>query len=143
MARPRTLPEDNAELERLLHRHTQVEVANMYGVTEQAVSAAIRDRKLNTERRVSYRDYIPWSVRTEHSEDYQRRMLRYYAMEQMARPLTPKQARSLELFKSKMDSMGAHGAVIHYDPEHPKGPWFCLPRRPGVDVGYVRNPEVP
>ena len=33
MARPRTLPESNSELEALLRRHTMQEIADTYGVT--------------------------------------------------------------------------------------------------------------
>lgn len=140
MARPRTLPESDSELERLLRKHTMEEIASMYGVTGQAVSKAVRDRKLNTPRRTSYKQYVPWRVRVEHSEDYPRRMLRFYAQAQEGKVLTLKQSQQLAKFVAKLD---ADDAVVQYDPWHPEGPWFYVPRRPGVDTGYVRNPEVP
>ncbi len=146
MSRPRTLPEENSELENLLRKHTQAQVADMFGVSEQAVSKAIRDRKLNIVHRVSFREYVPWTVATEHAEDYMRRMLRYYAMEQMGRDLDRKQAASLAKFKGIMDAPSAaapHGCVVQYDPSHPQGPWLRVPRRPGIDTGYARNPDVP
>lgn len=140
MSRPRTLPDSNSELEKLLRRHTMTEIAEMYGVTAQAVSKAVRDRNLSVERRTSYKEYIPWRVKVEHSELYPRRMLRLYAMEQTGKPLTEKQAGQLRLFKQRLDELDA---VVHYDPEHPNGPFLYLRRREGVDKGYVRNPEVP
>lgn len=140
MARPRSLPENNSELEGLLRRHTMTEVADMYGVSVQAVSAAVRSRNLTAETRVNLKEYIPWRVKVEHSEHYLRRMLRLYAYEQIGRELNHKQAGELARFKRKMDEVGG---VVQYDPEHEKGPWLVVPRRPGVDKGYVRNPEVP
>lgn len=136
MTRPRTLPDDNHELERLLRRHTQQEVADMYGVSNQAVSKAIRDRELSTPRRASYKQWIPWTVKVEHSDHYLQRMLRLYAMAESGRELTPKQQGMLNKFKLNMGD----DLVVQYDPGH-SPVWFVVPRRPGIDTGgYARKP---
>ncbi len=143
MARPFTLPELDSELDSLLRRHTQAEVAQMYGVSPQAVSKAIRDRNLNAERRVSYKQYIPWRIKMDHQESYPHRMLRLWAMSENGKDLTGKQARQLERFVAKLQE---DGTVVHYEPDFPAeagGPWLYLPRREGVDLGWIRNPEVP
>jgi hypothetical protein len=137
MTRPRTLPEDNRELERLLRKHTQQEIADMFGVSNQAVSKAIRERKLSIPQRASYK--LPWPVKTEHSDDYPRRMLRLYAKQQAGVSISAKDASMLARFCATLDE---RNLVVHYDPWHEDGPWFYLPRRPGIDVGYVRNPDV-
>lgn len=142
MSRPRTLPEDNSELEALIRRHGAVGAASMLGVTKQAISAAVRDRKLNVERRISYKKYIPWAVRAEHQDEYPRRMLYYYAREQEGKTLTARNAGQLRLFKEKMDAMfDGRGAVVQYDPDHEKGPFILVPRREGIDAGYARTPD--
>lgn len=137
MTRPRTLPENNAELERLLRRHTQQEIADMYGVTNQAVSKAVRDRNLNAPRRVSYKEWIPWTIKVEHSDSYPHRMLRLYAMAESGKDLNPKQQGMLAKFKLNMGD----DLVVQYDPGHEKGPWLVVKRREGIDTGYARKPE--
>lgn len=141
MARPRTLPEENSELERLLRRHTMQDIADMYDVTVQAVSKAVKDRKIPYESRISYKQYIPWRIKTEHSgTHYLHRMLQLYARDSSGKPLTVKHQQMLRRFKDRCEELDA---VVQYDPDHEKGPWLLVPRREGIDTGYVRNPEVP
>ena len=46
MARPRTLPEDNAQLAQEVRRYGAPAVAAHYGVTKQAVYKALKDRRI-------------------------------------------------------------------------------------------------
>ena len=116
------------------------EIADTYGVTAQAVSKAVRDRNIPYQTRISYKMYIPWRIKTEHSRThYLHRMLQLYARDMSGKPLTPKQAGQLRRFKDRMD---ADKAVVHYDPDHPDV-WLAVPRRDGIDTNYIRNPEVP
>lgn len=145
MARPFTLPEEDAELERLINRLGMAAVAKMYGVTAQAVSKAARERKLNVKFRNNYKQWIPWKVKRGkgHQETYEHRMLRAWAKRETGDDLTEKERRSLEIFEAKMH---ACGMVIHYERERPAdlgGPWMRVPRREGIDTGWIRNPEVP
>lgn len=137
----RLLPDSDYELTKLILEHGQAEVARMYGVTRAAVSDAVRKRKLPVQPRRNYKKYIPWTISIE-DERYAHpvKMLRLYAKEQEGEKLTEPQRRQLDKFKAKMD---AEDLVVHYDPEHPDGPWLFPRRREGVDTGYVRNPEVP
>lgn len=138
MARPRSLPEDNSELERLLRNNTHQKIADMFGVTNQAVSKAIRDRNLNVPHRPSYKAYIPWRIQMGHEDTYVHRMLRLYGMEQSGKALTRKQAGSLAKFKTTIGP----DHVVQYDPGHEKGPWLVVKRRPGIDTGYARTPDM-
>ena len=119
------------------------QVAGMYGLTVQAVSKAVKDRKIPvpaSRTRNSYRQYIPWTIAVEHENHYARRCLRFWAMEQSGKPLRDHEAQMLRKFKEKLDE---RDLVVQYDPRHPKGPFIYVPRRAGIDTGYVRNPEVP
>lgn len=139
MSRPYILPEDDRELETLIRKHGQAEVARMYGVTRAAVSAAIRARKLNIPARPSYKDYIPWVITTDEPTKWAHpvRMLRIYGKQQQGIPVPPEDARRAKEF---FDWLAADGLVIDYDPANEEDPWLYVPAEPG-DKHFVRRPK--
>lgn len=129
---------DYAEATKMLRAGaTQREVAERYGVSVAAVSAAIkRDRiKFDT----GYRRILPWKMKTEHANLAIPRMLRLAERIRTGQDegMPPYLRSQGEGFTRNLEAMGA---VIHYDPEVPPY-WFRVPRRDGIDKGLIREPE--
>jgi hypothetical protein len=139
MARPFILPDDDRELEDLIRKHGQAEVARMFGVTRAAVSAAVRSRKLNIPTRASFKEYIPWTITTpEHTHwAHPVRMLRIYGKLQQGLPVPPSDERRAKEF---FDWLREDDLVIDYDPSNPDDPWIYVPREEG-DEHFVRRPK--
>lgn len=116
--------------------HSQTAVAERFGVTQAAISMAISRGRIKYETGV--RRLLPWkNIRDEHLRLNVPRQLRA-AMHLLAGdhqpPLVEAQARRFVEELQRMD------AVIHYDPDV-EPYWFRVPRRPGIDLGLVREPE--
>ncbi len=137
MPRPFTLPEDDRELEDLIRKHGQAEVARMFGVTRAAVSAAVRSRKLNIPRRADYSHYIPWVIGPEeHKWHYVRRMLYINAKQKTGAKTTPDEDRRVEEFRNLLDT---ENLSVVYDGDDDEKPWKLVPREAG-DRDYIRPP---
>lgn len=134
MARPRTLPENDSELTRLILRHGMAEVGRMYGVTTQAVSKAVRDRRLPIKPRADYGDFIPWKLAEQHRAAYEVKMLRLYGKAVLGHAMTEQERRRLAKFRAEL---AAAGEVITYDRVTGFG---RTPATPG-DENYVRQPR--
>lgn len=129
---------DYAEATKMLRAGaTQRDVADRYGVSVAAVSAAIkRDRiKFDT----GYRRHLPWKMKTEHANLAIPRMLRLAERIRTGQDEgMPEYLRAQgEGFAKRLEEMDA---VIHYDPDVPPY-WFRVPRRDGIDTGLIREPD--
>lgn len=140
---PRKVIPDN-EVEQLLRQGlSQVRVSEILreefhiDVTPHAISMWRRRRGLP---KVKARpDIIPWPVRTGHSSLWPAKMLRALARREAGEQLPGRVGVDLDRWLSKLDD---GDLVVTYDPDTEQG-WFYVRRRPGVDVGYVANPDVP
>lgn len=112
-----------------------IQIADEYGVSRQAVSAALQRAHLS-EPRVRYDQYIPWKVRVAHQRDYEIRMLRLYARRQLGIPNEPRDDRYLDAFIEKLT--GEH-LVVDYDPDEG---FYYTDKRDGVDEHLIRDPRL-
>ena len=129
---------DYSEAEQLLRAGaTQREVADRFGVTQAAVSLAIArgNIKIDTGRE----RLLPWHMRPEHANLSVPRALRLALRVQRGKSddMPPYLRQQGEGFIRKLESLDA---VIHYDPECEPF-WFRVPRRPGIDLGLIREPD--
>lgn len=120
----------DAEIVRLLQKQENI------SVTRQAISAW-RKRKGDDMRPQSPRA-MPWRLRPEHRQLEPARVIRLYARRARGIELTPEDQARLDKAVAYLEE---HNAVYHYEPTHPQGPWFAVPRREGVDTGITRNPD--
>ena len=138
MARPRTLPDDDRELQYLLAKYSMTDIAKMYGMTVQGVSKAVKDRNIpNSRGRTDYKKWVPWTIQVEHENHYARRCVRYWAMRQAGRPLRDSEEQQLNVFLRKLEETNS---VVQYEPHHPTNPWLLVPRRAGIDTTIIRRP---
>lgn len=116
---------------------TYAEIADMYGVTKGAVYLSCREAGL-TSPRPSYKDTLPWRVRTDHLHAYPAMMLRLYGRRQQGRgdTIPAQKARMLDRW---LVEMRTHGLMVIYDPEIPSNPasrnggFAYVPRTPDLD----------
>ena len=80
---------------------------------------------------------IPWKVKDEHSNGYPLWVLRTESRIRGEFEVGSTRLRRLEAWKARMS---ADGVVIHYDPDTEQG-WFLVPRREGVDLDLIREPD--
>lgn len=81
-------------------------------------------------------DLIPWKVADQHRHVYPLAMLRVEARRREGRTLRASDAERLTGWKAQL----AEGdLVVHYEPSTEEG-FFYVPRRPGVDRDYIREP---
>lgn len=129
---------DYAEATKMLRAGgTQRQVADRYGVTVAAVSAAISRGRIKHE--TGYRRILPWRMKTEHTAMAVPRMLRLAERIRLGQDEgMPDYLRAQgEGFTRQLERMNA---VIHYDPDLPPY-WFRVPRREGIDTGLIREPD--
>ena len=81
---------------------------------------------------------IPWAVREQHAGVLQHQMLGSAARVAQGLPVGAEGQRRLTAW---LEDLRAADAVLHYDPETKEG-WFYVPRRPGIDRGLIREPEL-
>jgi hypothetical protein len=129
---------DYKEAEKMLRAGaTQQEVADRFGVRQAAVSLAIS--RGNIKHDTGFERRLPWHMHREHVNLSIPRSLRLAMRVQAGEEDMPEYLRRQgEGFIRTLDEMDA---VIHYEPE--VSPYFFrVPRRHGIDLGLIREPEV-
>jgi len=127
---------DYSEAEQMLRAGaTQQEVADKFGVTQAAVSNAVKRGMVDMEARRPEGRAVPWSpISPEHRQDYLARMLRAAHRREQG-------LKSSSIWEARLDgflkSMDEGGWVVDYDPIEG---FRRVPRRLGVDKGLVREP---
>lgn len=119
------------------------EKENIY-VTRQAIHAWRKRNLDEAPRRHGRRVMLPWRVREEHRTLEPARAIRAFARRASGEDLPEAEASRLERV---LGFLAEHGdvngpAVFDYDPGSERG-WVVVSRRPGVDRGIVREPDVP
>lgn len=105
-------------------------------VTPQAISVWKKRRGYPV--RAMVHGWSPWEVAEEHRAAEPYRVLRLDARRRAGLPLSDSDARRLEAAEEYLTANG--DLVFAYEPDRPGGPWFTVPRRPGVDEGLARRP---
>jgi hypothetical protein len=134
---------DDNKVEQLLRSGwTQGQVVKWYAeqgvkVTQSAISQAISSGriKVDTNRNSGA---IPWTLKPEHRHLHAARMLRTLARQEAGREIGPSLRTQVKTWKEGLE---LENSVITYDPETPEGFWR-VPRRPGIDLWWVREPDV-
>jgi hypothetical protein len=120
---------DYKEAEQMLRSdRTQREVADHFGVTQAAVSAAIRRGVIKHEYdHLAKGRAMPWKVRTEHQNHYLARMLRAYHRRQQGLTSAAPWEYGLGNF---LRAVERDNFVVTYEPDTDQG-FFRVHRRPG------------
>ena len=117
---------------------TVTAVAKRFGVSQSAVSLSIK--RGNIKHDTGMERLLPWHMEREHINLAIPRGLRLAMRVQRGdgdkMPAYLKQQG--EGFIRTLEEMDA---VIHYDPDVAPH-WFRVPRRPGIDKGLIREPDV-
>lgn len=95
-----------------------------------------RRRGLDT-RIVRDESLIPWHVEPQHRYAYPVMNLRHEARRRAGEQITPRMASQLEGWKRNLT---ADNVVVHYDADTEQG-WFYVPRREGIDLDLIREPD--
>ena len=130
---------DYKEAEQMLRAGaTQAEVAKKFGVTQAAVSQAIT--RQNIKHETGRERLLPWHMKPEHRNMSIPRSLRLAERIRKgdAEDMPPYLRQNGEGFIRRLEELDA---VIHYDPDV-EPYWFRVPRRPGIDRGLIREPDV-
>lgn len=106
-------------------------------VTQGAISQAISAGRIKVDTKVSTGS-IPWKLLPEHRHMHPAKMLRTQARLDKGLPVGPSLARQCHAWRAALE---ADGVVVHYDPETDEG-FHRVPRRPGIDQWWVREPDV-
>ncbi|QTE28059.1 hypothetical protein [Pengzhenrongella sicca] len=96
-----------------------------------------RRRRGLTRRIVRDDDLIPWAVNEAHRWAYPLALLRMEARARAGYQLTATDRSRLRSWNEKLVSQDL---VVHYDDDTDEG-FFYVPRRPGVDLDLIRQPE--
>lgn len=104
-------------------------------VSNKACSFWMKRRGYGRQPKARYVDLIPWTLRPEHRDLYPAKMLRRLGRERSGATLTEAQAEELARWVRKVKTAKA---VVHYDPETPKG--FHYVKREETDTDLVRVP---
>lgn len=135
MPRPRDLPPDG-ELKKLLEQGlTHQQIADAYGVTQQAVSNHVRLNNLAPPP-PRYPNAVPWFVKREHRGQYALRMLRLHGKRAAGQPLKPGQVAALERYEKRLAGLNN---VLDYADDIG---FYLTERRKGVDLGMIREPRI-
>jgi hypothetical protein len=96
-------------------------------------------RRRNGLKRRLVRDdgLIPWEVKVEHRRLNPIAMLRAAARQRAGEELSERDAERLPGWLRTREQTDT---VVHYDPDTDEGFWY-VPRRPGVDMDLIREPE--
>ena len=130
---------DYSEAEQMLRAgKTQAQVAEKFGVSQSAVSLAIKRGRIKYE--TGFERLLPWNMKAEHINLSVPRGLRLAMRVQRGETQDmPAYLRAQgEGFIRTLEELDA---VIHYDPDvYPY--WFRVPRRHGIDQGLIREPNI-
>ncbi len=143
MGAPRRLP-DSDELRRLrvVEKKTYGEIAEMYGVTKQAVHLALQQAKL-VKPRPRYEDEIPWRIAMHHATSGVLQNLRNAArLKHGLKTSPPSKERYVRNWLEKLDMPrdGApHGVVVDYDRDYYEDGFAYVPREESDDW-IIRRP---
>ena len=133
---------DYSEAEQMLRAGaTQQEVADHFGVSQGAVSNAIRRGALKADTNRPERRAVPWSpVLPQHRDQYLVRMLR--AAHRRDQGLGSAAVIEAQLDKF-LEAVERDGFVVDYRPDLDEKRGFVrVPRRQGVDEWLVREPQL-
>ena len=118
---------------------TQQEVADLFGVTQGAIAAAIRRGVVKYKKGRPADRAMPWSpIREEHRQKYLARMLRAAHRRESGMENAPPIERMLDSFLRDVEE---RDYVVTYEPDTEEG-FFRVPRRHGIDEGLVREPDI-
>lgn len=122
---------DYNEAEQMLRAgKTQQEIADRFGVTQAAISAAIKRGAIKHAYEVEMEGRaMPWRVRQEHQHRYLARMIRAWHRRQHGLKSAPPFERMLDSF---LESVDRDGFVVTYLPDIEEG-FVRVERRPGID----------
>lgn len=142
MAPPRILPSESIlrrwiEEEGLTHQQCADRVFAQTGVKVSRASVSASLSKAGYTKRVRYPELIPWRVRVDHNRHHFLNMLRLEGRSQAGVRLSEHDRRQLESFKRRLEESNA---VVAYIRDTDEG-WFLVHRRPGVDLGMIREPD--
>ena len=134
---------DDNEVEQLLRSGwSQMRVVRMYhdrgvDVSQSAISQAIASGriKVDTDRASGG---IPWPLKLEHRRRHAARMLRTQARMDAGLTIGASLVTPVTAWREGLE---ADNSVVHYDPDTKEG-FRRVPRRLGVDKGWVRDPSV-
>ena len=134
---------DDKEVEQLLRSgKSQMQVVRMYrkrgvDVTQSAISQAISTGriKVDTDRASGG---IPWLLKPEHRHRHAARMLRTQARLDAGLTIGQSLVTQVETWRAGLE---LEDTVVHYDADTEEGFWR-VPRRTGVDLWWVRDPDV-
>lgn len=135
--------QDEQEAIRLLESDmTYAEIINFYrekyGIdTTLGLWSRFRARRGIPRRITRDPKLIPWEVKLEHRHLYPIIQLRAEARRRAGNELSPEDNARLDRW---LDRMKEDGTVLHYEPDTDDG-WFYVPRREGVDLDIIREPE--
>lgn len=133
MAAPRLLPSADELLDLRRKGWTTLKIADKYGTTPAAVSAAL-GREGKAQDRRKYPDLIPWRVKLAHSNDYNLRMLRWEGQLRAGNTLADHRLKALASWRARLKQ---EKAVVHYDPDLG---FFRVQARP-QDTDLIRVPD--
>lgn len=87
--------------------------------------------------RARYEDTLPWTVRTEHKNHYDARMLRLEGRRRRGGELSEADFRHLNEWKERLREAGA---VVTYEPDTAQGFWWVLKNATDAD-NLIRRPD--
>jgi hypothetical protein len=116
--------------------YSQSEIAEMFGVTRQAVSWHKRTYNgRRTPREEVLEDHFPWEIQGQHRNASPCRRMRDHG-EYMVTGGVGMSADKLDRIRSFYRQLRDENAVLEYDPDLPSQPGFCL------DGGFALRPRV-
>lgn len=133
---------DDKEVEIMLRSGmTQLDVVRVYrergiSVAQSAISQAISTGRIKVDTKRN-RGAIPWKLKPEHRHLHAARMLRTLARLEAGLEVGPS---LLEQVRTWREGLELEDSVITYDPDTEEGFWR-VPRRHGIDTGWVREPD--
>ncbi len=132
----------------LKHRRdgmTYEEIGKLYDATRGAVYLALRDAS-KTAVRPDHSKYIPWKVRTEHSQARPAMMLRLYSRREKGDQIPEVKERMLNKWLGEIKEANV---VVCYNreqvpnPASPTGGWYYSKRRPSDGDALIRVDDNP
>jgi hypothetical protein len=134
---------DDKEVEQMLRSgKTQLEVVDIYrdrgvDISQSAISQAITSGriKVDTDRHAGG---VPWKLKPQHRHLNAARMLRTIARMDAGMAVGKSLGEQARAWRAGLED---EDSVIAYDPDTEEGFWR-VPRRPGIDLGLVREPEI-